>query len=129
MADLQLSPISQMPFLSPPRALVVTNILTPYKVPVFDKLAASEEINVQVWFMADSEGNRRWSFDSKGPRVRIFRDFGVDLSSSGVPVIHFNPGMLYRLAKTRPEVVILGGYSSITCLLAAPLLECSTFLS
>ena len=103
--------------------ILVTNILPPYRRPVFEILAASSNVKLQVWAMAKEEENRSWNYSATGDGTVYFRDWGFDLSRSEGPILHFNPGLCWALARTHPDVVILGGYNSITTVLAAVLLK------
>lgn len=87
------------------RVVYITNIPTPYRVPVTDQLR--REVHLSVIYRAATEQDRHWDFDflRRGDRV-IRRAVRC-------------PGFLQDLAVTRalgaaePDVVVLGGYSWI----------------
>ena len=72
--------------------------------------------------MSANEKNRRWT-SSQVPAVRIFRDWGFDLSKSAGPVIHANPGIWFSLHRSQLDLAVLAGYSSITNVVASFLLR------
>ena len=48
------------------RVALLTNIVPPYRVPVYEALAATPEWTLRVLVSADSEFDRSWSVDSRG---------------------------------------------------------------
>lgn len=106
-----------------PRVVRITNLIPPYRLPTLELLLGSPSIHFEQWVMSASEGNRRWDFAQVASRVRLFRDWGVDLSRRDMFTAHFNPGMLLELSRRPPDLVILGGYEQPTCLQAGFLLE------
>ena len=107
------------------RFVWVTDIPTPYRNHTFERMAAllpEYGIDFEVYFMAWTEPRRTWRFapgDLKFPH-RMFA--GAHPNVRGV-TLHFNPGLLARLATTRPDVVMIGGYSSPSHLLAPVMLN------
>ncbi len=130
-ADIPLptEPLEERRFVSSgiigrtPRVVRISSILPPYRVRTLELLQASPVIRFEQWVMAASERNRKWGLPRGGPTVRIFRDWGVDLSHRDMAAAHFNPGILWELAVRPPDFVILGGYEQPTCLSAALVLE------
>ena len=104
----------------PPRVVRITNIMPPYRIPTLEILQDSPQIRFEQWVMAAYERSRRWNPPS--PRVRIFRDWGIDLSHRDMTTAHFNPGIIRELSRRPPDFVILGGYEQPTCLYAGLLL-------
>ncbi len=112
--------------LSPtgPRVVRVTNLIPPYRLPVWQALDRRDEVRFEIWLMASGEKNRRWALPpAEDLNYRVFSDWGIDLSHRDMFIAHFNPGILWRLSREKPDLVILGGYSSPTCTLAVPLLR------
>jgi glycosyltransferase involved in cell wall biosynthesis len=91
---------------------VVTDLMAPYRVPLFNALADKLGSRLHVFFMAEKADNRLWQ--SAAPETRFEHTIvqGTDLSpkwSSGFN--HFwNPGMFRELSRFSPDVVVIGGY-------------------
>lgn len=107
-----------------PRVVRVTNLIPPYRLPVWQAIDRRGEVRFETWLMASGEKNRRWTLPSAEVlNYRVFPDWGIDLSHRDMFIAHFNPGILNGLAREKPDLVILGGYSSPTCMLAVPVLR------
>ena len=96
------------------RVLVVTNILSPYRVPLFKHLARSTALDVSVIALAESEANRHWrgagNVQEFGYRVLV--GWHVFLRRLEMP-IHLNWGLLRALWRVRPDVVMTSGYDQL----------------
>jgi glycosyltransferase involved in cell wall biosynthesis len=94
------------------RVTVVSPEPTPYRGPLFDRIAAREDIDLTVIYAARTVAGRTWSVDLhhravflRGARVpgsrRLFRhDYPV------------TPGIRRALAQARPDVVVVSGWST-----------------
>lgn len=107
-----------------PRVVRITNIVPPYRVPLWRALDRLGKVRFETWLMASTERNRQWLLpEEMRTQVRVFSDWGIDLSHRDFIVVHFNPGMLRELARRPPDLVTLGGYESLTCIAAIPLVR------
>ena len=92
---------------------IVTNILPPYRVPLFNNIAAAPGIELRVFLNAVSEPNRHWEW----PASEIHFAYEVGSTFSFSPrldkTIYINPGLLLRLRRFKPDVVIAGGTITI----------------
>lgn len=90
-----------------PRVVLVTNALTPYRIPLFNRLAQSRKYEFLVLLLAKQEANREWKLDLK----RVEFDYEI------VPGVHyfirrwdapmhFSWGLVSWLWLHRPDVVI-----------------------
>lgn len=96
------------------RLVILTEIIAPYRIPVFNALAAREEIDLHVIFLAETDpGLRQW---------QIYRDeirFSYQvLSSSRWRVGRFKllltRGVSGVLQECNPEVILCGGYNYLS---------------
>jgi glycosyltransferase involved in cell wall biosynthesis len=97
-----------------PRVLVVSEIPTPYRLPQFALLAASDAIDLRVVFLARAEAGRPWELDEQLAAVphRILKGRQRQLRLSGDTfVYHVNPGIIGALREERPDVVVVAGYA------------------
>ena len=95
------------------RVVILTEIISPYRIPVFNALAAMPEIDLHVIFLAETDSTmRQWkiykdeirfSYETLPNWRRRVRAYNVLL----------NRGMTAALAKAKPEVVVIGGYSYV----------------
>lgn len=90
------------------RLAVLTNILAPYRVPLFEEIA--RRCDLEVILLADRHANRDWTPSAVGfstrtlPGIRIGRAHTVDPA-------HLNFGAWGALRKFRPDVVFGGGFT------------------
>ena len=100
------------PATAPMRVTVVSPEPTPYRSPLFDLVAARPEIDPTVVYAAETVADRRWSVAPehravflKGLRVPFVRR----LLRHDYPV---TPGIVGALRDSRPEVVVITGWST-----------------
>lgn len=111
-APLQYTPVDFSP--SPEkkrRVLVLSEIISPYRIPVFNALARHEAVDLHVVFLAETDPQlRQW---------RVYRDeikFSYEVLPSwrirfaGHNVL-LNWGVTSGLRKFGPETIICGGYN------------------
>lgn len=91
------------------RLAVVTNILAPYRIPLFSAMARHCD-DFLVLLLADSHANRDWTERSAGFVTRTLP--GIQISRPGsVDPIHLNAGAWAALRAFRPDAVMGGGYT------------------
>jgi len=73
----------------PLRLVIVTNMPTPYRAPVFDRVAATPGISLQVLYATRVEPDRHWDLPALQHEHAFLR--GPTLERGG-RYIHFNPG-------------------------------------
>ena len=99
--------------VQPISVMVITNIPTPYRIPLFNQLSQEPEIDLKVLFLGEHEAERGWDVSS--------RDFDFDykfmngwhtfLARWEIP-IHLNWGVWLALMNDKPEIVITSGYDN-----------------
>lgn len=92
---------------SHPTAAFVTNIIAPYRIPTLRELARM--LDVHVLFSAESESNREWSIQRDLPFS--YEVVGGRSIHAGGRYFYPNPGLLVRLFRLRPRVVLVAGFS------------------
>lgn len=104
------------------RVALLTNIPAPYRVPVYDRLAAELGDNFRVLYLAPTEPNRQWQLPElkhehrylkgitiKGGLARtLLRRQKTDRDDS---IIHLKLGVVRELHAFKPEVVLTAGFS------------------
>jgi glycosyltransferase involved in cell wall biosynthesis len=94
------------------RVAVVSPEPTPYRAPLFDRIAAHPEIQLTVVYAARTVADRRWAVEFEHP-ARFLRGRRVPglhgLLRHDYPV---TPGIGHALARARPDVVVISGWST-----------------
>lgn len=88
---------------------IVTNILTPYRVPLFQALSGRIE-DCTVLLMAEQEENRQWTFDSCLFRTEVLPGWHIKPKGAEVS-LHLNYGVIRSLRRLNPDVVMSGGFA------------------
>lgn len=90
------------------RLAIVTNIPAPYRVPVYNRLAAADGIELHVFYSVELEPDRNWDLpDFKHAHTYLK---GRIYSRSG-KFIHDNPEIFDRLKTFSPDAVVTTGYN------------------
>jgi glycosyltransferase involved in cell wall biosynthesis len=95
------------------RIAILTEIIAPYRIPVFNALAKREAIDLNVIFLSETDPTlREW---------RVYKDeicFSYEILSSwrfraGRTHVLLNAGLSASLKKFSPEALICGGYNYV----------------
>lgn len=100
------------------KVVLITEIISPYRIPVFNEIAKNPEIDLTVFFLAETEPDRSWRVEKEKIRFRYEVLPGIRIPLRGRFPVFFNPGIVSRLKVNDPDVVISGGYHHPSCLLA-----------
>jgi glycosyltransferase involved in cell wall biosynthesis len=94
-----------------PRLVIITEIIAPYRIPVFNALASRPEIDLHVVFLSENDPSLRlW---------RVYKDeikFSYEVLPSwrqrfGRHNVLVNRGLVSTLSRIKPIVVLCGGYN------------------
>ena len=87
---------------------IVTNILPPYRVPLFNQLARQPRIDLRVFLCGETEPNRHWEWPAD---IRFVYEVGSTVKWSPRPgkTFYVNPRLTHSLRRFRPDAVIAGG--------------------
>ena len=99
---------------NPPRILVLSEIPTPYRAPLYRRLASRDDLQLEVLFCSAEQPNRPWDIDGALDGVRHAYLPGVGLRFGGRQntfVYEVNPTILRELRRRRPDVLVIGGYA------------------
>lgn len=95
-----------------PELLVVTNIPSPYRLHEFGSLRAALEARgcgLRVCFMAGTERDRNWRFDTADARFPHRLARGPTLYPAEDIPIHVKPGVWLDILRSNPAWLLLGG--------------------
>lgn len=95
------------------KILLITNIITPYRIPLFNFISNNENIDFKVLSLADNEKNRQWEIKKNQIKFNydILRGINFFIKQKDWP-IHINYGLINELFKYNPEIIITSGYDS-----------------
>lgn len=96
------------PRRAPLRVALVTNIPAPYRVPVLNRLAQAEEIELTVFYAAHTEPDRQWDLPPL-QHTHVYLD--GQMVTRGGRFIHHNPQVWDELLRLAPDVVVTTGYN------------------
>ena len=82
---------------------IVTNILTPYRIPLFEEIEHLAD-DIKLFLMADSESNRMWNLEQHSFKTEVFPGFHIRPPGYET-AFHINHSVISRLKKFNPDVV------------------------
>lgn len=114
-----------------PKVTLIHNIIPPYRAHLFNELdRALVELGweFEVHFMARNHGDRPKSWNPEAQKLQFahyfHHDSGINLHSrSRLIHLHFNPGLLAKLSRSRLNVMLVSGFDTPTAALAPFLLR------
>jgi glycosyltransferase involved in cell wall biosynthesis len=90
------------------RLAIVTNIPAPYRVPVYNRIAADPAIDLLAIYAARTEPDRHWDLPPFEHRHVFLKPGMVERNGRH---IHSNPDVWPQLAAFQPQVVLTTGYN------------------
>lgn len=90
------------------KVAMVTNIPAPYRIPVYERVAQRDEIELCVFFCSGREPDREWDLQDAGYRQVFFKEKFLTYRGR---FIHANPDVWARLKAFAPEVIITTGFN------------------
>lgn len=95
------------------RLVILTEIISPYRIPLFNELAQCESVDLHVIFLAETDPNlRRWQVYKEEIKFsyQILPSWRRRLGKYNALL---NRGVGKALAAATPEVILCGGYSYV----------------
>ncbi len=101
------------------KAVLIQNYLSPYRIPLFASIAASESIDLTVALMApDKPDYPTWTYDFESLPFRTVVIPGMRIVLSSRYQICINPSLLKFLWKEKPDVIFCSGFTVSTAIAA-----------
>ena len=97
------------------RVALLTNILPPYRLPVFRELARTPGWQLRVFLNATSEWSRDWDVDFGGLDVELVRGAAL---RRGDDTLHLPFSLLPALVRFAPDAIVSGELGARTALAA-----------
>ena len=96
----------------PVRVTVVSPEPTPYRSPLFDRIAARDDVDLTVVYAGRTVAGRSWQVEPRHTAVYL-RGVRVPFASR---LVHHDypvtPGIVRSLTNARPDVVVVSGWST-----------------
>ena len=92
------------------KVCVLTNILAPYRMGLFESLAGKVD-ELTVLLMAGSHDNRSWELPDPAFATTVLTGLHLKVPGFEEP-FHFNTGVTRTLRRIDPDVVISGGFTA-----------------
>jgi glycosyltransferase involved in cell wall biosynthesis len=93
------------------RLTLITEIIAPYRIPVFNALAVRDDIELHVIFLAESDASLRQWLVYKNEIQFSYEVLPSKRKRIGGQNLLLNWGVAKALAASRPQVILCGGYN------------------
>lgn len=101
------------------RLVLITEIIAPYRIPVFNELAARSDVDLHVIFLSETDPSlRQWAVYKDEIRFS-FQVLPSFRRRIGKYNLLLNRGMAEALRQSRPDAVVCGGYNYLASWQAA----------
>ena len=100
------------------KAVLLTETISPYRIPVFNELARNFKAEFLVFFFGESEKRREWKIYKEQINFCYEVLPGILFQRRDLSPYFFNPTIFYRLLRYSPDVIIIGSYHDPSSFLA-----------
>jgi glycosyltransferase involved in cell wall biosynthesis len=100
------------------RVAILVGAPTPYRDPLFERLAACGQYETLVLYCSEKQPNQDWRLGKTRYPAVYLKNYAPPSWHGYFAVGAINPGVWRELDRFRPEAVIAYGYNSVTLLLA-----------
>jgi len=90
------------------RVAIIANKVTPYRVPVFQRMSRMSDVILHAIFCTEREPNRLWDLPNLGFNHTFLRQRFISLRGR---YIHYNLDVLQSLQRFTPDVVVTAGFN------------------
>jgi glycosyltransferase involved in cell wall biosynthesis len=97
-----------------PKVLLVTNIIPPYRVPLYECISKVENLDLKLIALAENEANREWQIAKDQIKLNYSVLSGIHkFIQSREIAIHLNWGLWKAILRYKPDIVITSGYDML----------------
>ena len=100
------------------RVAILVGVPTPYREPLFERLARWADYDIQVLYCRDHQPGQQWHLGAPVYPARYLENFAPERWHGRLLVGAINLGVWRELRAFRPDAVIIYGYNTATTLLA-----------
>ena len=101
------------------KVAILHNIIAPYRIPLFNKIAMKRGMDLNVFFLSETAGNRRWDTDMYKKDMqftyKVLPGFTIPFSFRETVEYIINPTIFWHLWKGKYDVVITSGWLDFAC--------------
>jgi glycosyltransferase involved in cell wall biosynthesis len=102
-----------------PKLAIITEIIAPYRIPVFNALAKNQDIDLHVLFLSENDPTlRQWQVYKEEIEFRYQVLPSWRRRFAGYNIL-LNCGVSSALSLIQPDVIVCGGYNYLACWAAA----------
>jgi len=96
------------------KILLITNIISPYRIPLFNHLQDNGDYSFTVFVLAERQENREWRLAKEQIKFdyKILPGFHKFIWSKEI-AIHINWGLWKAILKYKPDIIITSGYDML----------------
>ncbi len=93
------------------KVLLVTNIIPPYRIPLYKYIYQEEDFDLKLIALAESEANREWEITKNQIKLNFMVLPGIHKFIRDKEItIHLNWGLWKAILRYKPDIVITSGY-------------------
>ena len=96
------------------KVLLVTNIIPPYRIPLYKYIYQGEDFDLKLIVLAESEANREWQIAKDQIKInyKVLPGIHKFIRSREI-AIHLNWGLWKAILRYKPDIVITSGYDML----------------
>lgn len=96
------------------KVLLVTNIIPPYRIPLFKYIYQAENFNLKLIALAEKEANREWQITKDQIKInyKVLPGIHKFIRSKEI-TIHLNWGLWKAILRYKPDIIITSGYDML----------------
>jgi len=98
------------------KVILITNILSPYRIPLFNYINQNGNFAFKVISLAQTEKDRKWKINRRKIRfnVKVLPGWHLFFYKREKKIsIHINAWVFITLLRYRPDIIITGGYDNL----------------
>lgn len=95
------------------KAILITNIISPYRVPLFNIISEKDDFDFEVAVLAEREKNREWQILKEKIRFNyqvLFGWYWFIWNKRREVAVHLNRGIFKSFLEHKLGIVIISGY-------------------
>jgi len=96
------------------KVLLITNIISPYRIPLFNYIYLMKHFDFKLIVLAEKEANREWQIAKNQIKLNYMVLPGIHkFIRSREIAIHLNWGLCKAILRYKPDIIITSGYDML----------------
>jgi glycosyltransferase involved in cell wall biosynthesis len=105
--------------MTPLRIALLHNIISPHVVPLFERIGQQPGVSLKVYFLAESDRNRRWSTSvDRSFQYEVLPNWALRVGRKDLYTFFVNPTVVSALRRDGFDVVVSVGWDSFAAMAA-----------